>query len=44
MRLASRVPEMSNKYVVTPTSSREDGHYVNIATVGNVGDGLHQRI
>ena len=42
--LASRVTEMSNRYVVTPTISREDGHYVNIVTVSNVGDGLHQRI
>ena len=38
MRLASKVTEMSNRYVVTPTSS-----YVNIVTVGNVGDGLHQQ-
>ena len=39
VHLASKITEMSNKYVVTPTSS-----YVNIIKVGNVGDGLHQRI
>ena len=31
---------MSNRYVVTPTSSRKDGHYVNIVQVGNDQDGL----
>ena len=35
---ASRVTELSNRYVVTLTKSREDGHYVYIVQVGNVGD------
>ena len=41
---ASRVTELSNRYVVTLTKSREDGHYVYIVQVGNVSDELHQRI
>ena len=39
VRLASKITEMSNRYVVTPTSS-----YVNIVTVGNVGDDLHVKV
>ena len=35
---ASGVTMMSNGHVVTPTSSREDGHYMNNVTVGKVGD------
>ena len=32
---ASGVTEMSNGHVVTPTSSREDGHCMDNVTVGN---------
>ena len=35
---------MSDRYVVTPTSSREDGHYVNIVQVGNAQDDLCHEI
>ena len=44
VRLASRVTEMSNRYEIPPTSSREDGHYVNIVQVGNAQDGLCHEI
>ena len=40
VRLVSRVTEMSNRL----TSSREDGHYVNIVQVGNAHDGLCHEI
>ena len=44
VRMASKVREMSNRYVVAPTSSREDGHYENIVQVGNAQDGLGHEI
>ena len=44
VRPDSRVTELSNKYVVTITRSREDEHYVYIVQVDNDGDGFHQRI